>query len=376
MKHVHVCLVSHQPIPNLIPLKIAGLEPKKVILLVSPDMKTQADRIEGVINSWKIETERKPIAPFDLESALETCLEVLFMLDAENVILNVTGGTKIMALAAFEAFRKMKRPILYVDTQNREIQRIHHDSEKLPFESVLKIKPYLASYGQKIVSEGTDEQRVKRHGTIISALVREVGKYERAIGVLNKYAAPLRNIRSFPIEVEFEPHDISKPYVEELLVLLQKQGVIQYTNKKIIFSHDHDVNFVSGGWLEEYVFSVVKKISPNDLKMSVKVEWDQKGPEPPTNEYDVLFTFQNRLFIVECKTKRFAGEDREMTSADPIYKLDSLRDAAGGLFGKGMLVSYKQLTADQKKRLKANKLEYCDGPNLKHLNQTIREWIK
>ena len=376
MKYIHVCLVSAQPIPNLIPLKITGLAPEKVILLVIPDMKIQADRIEGVIKSWKIDTERYPISPFDLESARDTRLDILSRLDDKEVILNVTCGTKIMALAAFEVFREMKRPILYIDTQNREIQRIHHTSEKLAFESVLKIKPYLASYGQKIFAEDTDEQRVSRHSSVISMFLRDINKYERAIGIMNKYAAPLRNVRTFPFEVEIDKHDLSKPYFEDVLVLLQKQNVIKYKDNKIIFSHYHDVNFVSGGWLEEYVYSVVKKISPDDIKMGVKVEWDQKGPEPPTNEYDVIFTMKNRLYIIECKTKRFEGEDREPTSADPIYKLDSLRDAAGGLFGKGMLVSYRKLTADQKKRLKVNRLDYCDGPNLKNLSHKIREWTQ
>jgi len=376
MNRVHVCLVSGQPIPNLIPLKIKGLSPEKVVLLVSPDMKVQAERIEGVIKSWHIDVERYQIAPFDLESARETCLDILSRMEDEEVILNVTGGTKIMALAAFEVFREMKRLILYINTQNREIQRIHHTSEKLAFESVLKIKPYLASYGQKIIDEDTDEQRVSRHSSVISIFLRDISKYERSIGIMNKYSAPLRNVRTFPFEIEMDRQDLSKHCFEEILGLLQKQNIIKYKDNKIIFSNHHDVNFVSGGWLEEYVYSIVKKISPDDVKMGVKVEWDQKGPEPPTNEYDVMFTMQNRLYIIECKTKRFEGEDKEQTSADPIYKLDSLRDAAGGLFGKGLLVSYRKLTADQKKRLKANRLDYCDGPNLNNLNQKIREWVK
>ncbi|MEW6419781.1 MAG: DUF1887 family CARF protein [Nitrospirota bacterium] len=376
MSQIHVCLVSGQPIPNLIPLKIKGLSPEKVVLLVSPDMKVQAERIEGVIKSWGIDVERYPIAPFDLESARDTCLDILSKIEDEEVILNVTGGTKIMALAAFEVFREMKKPILYVDTQNREIQEIYHASEKLPFESVLKIKPYLASYGQKIINEDTDEQRVKRHSFVISRFISDMNKYERSIGIMNKYAAPLRNVRTVPVEVEIDKYDLSSAYFDELLILLQKENILKYANNKIKFSHYQDINFVSGGWLEEYVYSIVNRISPDDIKMGVKVEWDQKGPEPPTNEYDVIFTMKNRLYIIECKTKRFEGDDRELTGSDPIYKLDSLRDAAGGLFGKGMLVSYRKLTTDQKKRLKANKLEYCDGSNLRNLDQKTREWLK
>ena len=78
-----------------------------------------------------------------------------------------------------------------------------------------------------------------------------------------------------------------------------------------------------------------------------------------------------RNFIIDI-SRRVKIEDLTLSS----NKLDSLRDAAGGLFGKGLLVSYRKLTADQKKRLRANRLDYCDGPNLKNLNQKIREWLK
>jgi hypothetical protein len=40
-----------------------------------------------------------------------------------------------------------------------------------------------------------------------------------------------------------------------------------------------------------------------------------------------------------------------------------------------MLVSYKRLTDDQKNRLKANGLAYCDGSGLKDLRQRIEPWI-
>ena len=106
MSNIHVCLVSGQPIPNLIPLKMEGLTPHKVILLVSPDMAVQPDRIEKVIKSWKVAVERHPIAPYDLESARKTCLDILATIEDNDVTLNVTGGTKIMALAAFEVFRE------------------------------------------------------------------------------------------------------------------------------------------------------------------------------------------------------------------------------------------------------------------------------
>jgi len=90
----------------------------------------------------------------------------------------------------------------------------------------------------------------------------------------------------------------------------------------------------------------------------------------------VVFTQNNRLFLIECKTKRFEGADRAGFNDEPIYKLENLRDAAGGVYGKGMLVSYQRLTDAQKRRLTANKLSFCDGSDLKNLRGRIAQWIK
>jgi len=108
--------------------------------------------------------------------------------------------------------------------------------------------------------------------------------------------------------------------------------------------------------------------------MNVEVKWAR--PAESKNEYDILFTISNRLYIIECKTKRFSGKDVNHFGEDSIYKLDSLRDAAGGLYGKAMLVSYRRLTDDQKRRLKANRLEFCEGPSIKLLKERIKEWIQ
>jgi hypothetical protein len=77
MSHIYICLVSGQPIPNLIPLKMEVLAPQRVILLVSPDMVIQADRLEKVIRSWKIDVERHTISPYNLHSARKTCLVII-----------------------------------------------------------------------------------------------------------------------------------------------------------------------------------------------------------------------------------------------------------------------------------------------------------
>ena len=376
MSRIHVCLVSSQPIPNLIPLRMEELKPEKVVLLVSPDMETQFQRLEKVIREWGVVVEKVPIAPYDLNSAKETCMNILAKYEKEDIILNATGGTKIMAFAAFEVFREMGNTILYVDTQDRWIQMLSPQSQRLDFKGVLKVPTYLNAYGQIILKERTGKLTIDKHLPIIEELVKISEMYQEAIKILNGYAAPLRNARTFPFEIEIKKQDYANQGFQKIIELFEGHCLLKYSDGLIQFSDLEDVEFASGGWMEEYVFHTVSLLDVTDVRMGIEVKWDTAGSKYPINEYDVVFTQNNRLFLIECKTKRFEGADRAGFNDEPIYKLENLRDAAGGVYGKGMLVSYQRLTDAQKRRLTANKLSFCDGSDLKNLRGRIAQWIK
>jgi len=375
MARIHICLVSAQPIPNLIPLRMEGLKPEKVILLVTPDMTIQSERLEKVIKSWGIKVEKHPIAPYDLNSARETCIGLLTEYENEEMILNATGGTKIMAFAAFEVFRELGKKIIYVDTQDKLIQMLSPDFKKIDFAGVIKVPQYLQAYGQTIISE-KDTTIINKHIPIFNELVKLCDIYQDAVKILNKYSAPFRNARTFPLDVKVEEDDSMMPGFKDLMMLFEKHDILYLKNGILKFKGLDDIEFVSGGWLEEYVYSIVKSINVTDIRMGVEVRWDTPGKRHPFNEYDIVFTHNNRLYLIECKTKRFEGLDIKDSNDNAIYKLDSLRDKAGGVYGKGMLVSYQRLTDEQKRRLSANRLEFCDGIELRNLKNRIQKWIE
>lgn len=375
MNRIHVCLVSGQPIPNLIPLRMDELRPDKIVLLVSPAMKVQADRLERVIRTWGVLTEKKPIAPYNLKAARETCMNLLVQYEKEDVILNATGGTKIMAFAAFEVFREMGRTILYVDTQDKRIDILSPVEKRIEFKSVMKVRPYLAAYGQNITAGDVKREISAAHSNVFHEIIKNLGKLDEGISLLNKNASQYLGLRTFPFISETRQEEFENETFRSVLDLFSHHKIVEVDNGTIVYPTLESVEFAAGGWLEEYVYTVVSSLHPTDVRMRAKVQWDFNRSGAPDNEYDVVFTMYNRLYLIECKTKRFVGRDIEHKGDDPVYKLDSLRDAAGGLFGKGMLVSYRKLSDQQKRRLTVNRLEYCDGPNLKNLRERIKKWI-
>ncbi len=115
----HLCLVSAQATPNLTPVLNPETAPKRVILLVSQDMRQRADWLEAILRPRGIGVEQWPIDDaWDVEHIQLRVLEFLeretSLLESRDIALNATGGTKPMSIAAYEAFRAYDLPIFYV----------------------------------------------------------------------------------------------------------------------------------------------------------------------------------------------------------------------------------------------------------------------
>ena len=122
MKRIHLLLVSAQPIPNLIPLRIADIKPDEVILLTTKQMQTHADNLAIVAKNWKIESRQENIDDFDMEKIQSRLIDILIREDdaGNDVWLNVTGGSKIMALSCYKVMNENNK-VIYVDTYNNRI---------------------------------------------------------------------------------------------------------------------------------------------------------------------------------------------------------------------------------------------------------------
>ena len=109
----HFCFVSDQLVPNYLPVLEEELRASKVTLAVTGKMLPKAQFLQKVLESHNIETEQlllgKDSSAFD--QLQDMIIQWLEENEKDNVILNLTGGTKPMAITAQEAFRMMGKPI-------------------------------------------------------------------------------------------------------------------------------------------------------------------------------------------------------------------------------------------------------------------------
>jgi len=123
-----------------------------------------------VVRPRGLRVEEREIKPYDFNDVLDTCEAVIKENDGAQLTLNVTGGTKISALAAFQAFFFENRRIIYLDSANRRIIELSdsqgHEAAEIN-KNLVTVRDYLACYGLIMENDGS-LRPATRIGEIVS----------------------------------------------------------------------------------------------------------------------------------------------------------------------------------------------------------------
>ncbi|OKY76856.1 MAG: hypothetical protein BM485_01985 [Desulfobulbaceae bacterium DB1] len=370
---IHVCLISDQPMPNLVPLFLE--KPDKALLLVSPEMKAQADRLKNIVQPHGIAVEIREIASaYDFGAMQQTCEKIITNSPNAELTLNVTGGTKIAALAAFQSFYFNNRRIVYLDTFHNMLVQLAPENDSIPVrDNLVKVRDCLRAYGMNPLS-GKNPAPVRRPGLHDLARLLTVDS-----GLLGRLNNAIARCGKNPAYATLDVNDLG-PGADELVSLLEGCGVAgRVSSTGLNIPSREKIFFCRGGWLEEYVYWRVKDLGLRglDSAMNVKVEWDGKGRRPTENEFDVLFTHVNRLHLISCKA---GNPERETASGsratEALNELDALADRAGGIFGRAMLVSARRLSDYDRERAQKMKIFLVEGETVNHLRDELLRWIE
>ena len=377
--HTHLFLVHEDMISNITPALDPAFCPEEVFLLSSPVAIDQTERLELILKQSGVGVSRWPIDdPWDVEHIRERVLEFVVNHDHGDIALNVTGGTKPMSLAAYEIFRYLDKPVYYVQPERDYVVWLHpRDRASFDLADRIKLPAYFTAYGMRLVSCRRDG--IPEHlRTLTESLIKGVSKFSGPLSILNALASQSEGSLVSP---SLDERHVHSAYVQELIDLFVSHDLVKrIPQNKLCFPSEDARFYVNGGWLEEHVYGVLfnlRKEIPTiqDLARNIKVEWDIKG-SPVENELDVAILADNRLYIIECKTKKFTSDKGpDVATADVLYKLDTLRDYLGGAGSRAMLVSYRDLTKATRLRAKEFGIEICGHEVIHKIETTFKNWI-
>jgi hypothetical protein len=109
-----VCLISRQTMQNLLP--ILQYQPQQVVCLTTREEDDSRTHLETVLRTHHI-----PVAPplyveaYAPESVTQACRQIIAQYETTRLVANLTGGTKVMSLAAFRVFSAAQVPCIGLD---------------------------------------------------------------------------------------------------------------------------------------------------------------------------------------------------------------------------------------------------------------------
>ena len=382
----HLCLVSAQATPNLLPVLDETWRPRRVVLACSSQMKEAAQALRSVLQTkggMVIDMLDLPNA-YDYAALSEAFLNFLAEHADENIALNVTGGNKLMAVAAQEVFRAERKPVFYVNVESDEVLVIGEKVASQPLRAKLKVHEMLRAHGYNVPPAPEQPQISRELRDLTARLIDHVASAGRALGQFNALA---RAARDHNLRIELN-RDQSSLALGDIVALFEEAGLLRQQGSTLIFKNEESRFFANGGWLEAHVFEVLQSLRAQhdgltDVAMGLRVAFAGAAGKPPgrdKNEIDVAFLYRNTLHLIECKTANLAqvgnGDDSKATEA--IYKMESLLKL-GGLRTKGMVVDYRgelsKSDANQKRAAEAG-IAIVSGAQLKDLKGAInRLWL-
>ncbi len=321
--HTMFCLVSRQTMANVLPVLM--YKPKNVVLFTTPEEKKSADNLQKLFNAKSISVKRiDGLNAYDYKNFKAIVFDELKNYQSE-ITLNVTGGTKLMALAAYEVFAENNKSIIYCDTEHQHIISLYPDYKIETLKADLSISDYLLSYGFEI-KEKKDIKQVEKYFPLIEFINKNY--------LINEFVNFFKKIR------EKLSDDIPKITIlsENKNFVFYKsfdKYTIEYNIKDRSKISIESFEFKFGDWLEYLTYySLRNSYKPEpELLAGVKIV-SQDNVE---NEIDVIMLKDFVLHIYSCKSGK---SDNQFD----LFQLETLRSITSGTYGKGYFVVSKKST--------------------------------
>ena len=416
---VHICLISDNLPPNLIP--VLALKPDHVYAVVTNDrMKMIAKRFASCISRFCDGIKYYRIEDFpssDLPQIRNKAVEILDSLIKKHrqskpvlhVVVNVTGGNKPMTTGFLQAVEHLSKKkveglqisTLYVDTETDHLEYFSPTPERTPMPHVLNVERYLAVQGfviDKKTLSNTEERKIRalsRKDTTFHLATDLTDNERKFITSLNALASSALDKDKNLKRPEQSLNHLPRGAQSDLLNRLSNDGILQWRvdrPKSVTFIDAEKTGYISGGWLEEYIWLVAKSITGlEDSAMGVSGTWqDSRSDESSVpNEFDFLATSHNRMLFVECKTARLLApgpegqndlcdkckNPRNQKLQDIIHKIDALGSKARGLFGTTVMLSMLKLDRTARERAQKANITVLEGSEgLAGLKNKIEAW--
>ncbi len=380
-KRVLVLLIGGRLTPNFI--SVLALQPNEVVCLVSEDEQDKFKTVQEVLSpSANVTVNSEPVVvpAFDLQQTIERCLGIVDSFPDAEVVFNVTGATKIMAIGAYEVAKRRNCRAVYVNTANGQILDLI-PPEAISFPIQIKLSDYLSFYNREpSCTFDFNSLSISQDQALQVCDYLAHTKYgAEAIDLLRRNNRG-RGKRTITIKLK---SSLSSE-LWKVLERLNEFGILKQLKKKseTEFSYqiacNEDWNFLNGTWLEVYVWHQAKTLPLfDDCQFSFEII----GTDGVRKELDVGCIYQGQLIHCSCKS------EKKPFKTSHLDELSAVSHLLGGNFCTRLFVTNVRTPSEEDKNTwesyqrflqQANdrKIVVVTGDELPHIAEKLSQEAK
>ncbi|EGR9006704.1 DUF1887 family protein [Vibrio vulnificus] len=375
---VHVGIIDQDPVRLVTPLLDLRTVSTHIVFIGDESQRDMYQRLHSVLAQRDITSELFVIPSVVDTRLIKQSIQALaedLKSRGEDVKLNASCGLRHRLLSVYEVFRTYHWPIFVVEPNSDKLCWLYPDGrEDTQVQDRITVADYLTIFGARgefneIELPPQLDQKLHELGERWASHALELGP---GLATLNYLATTCRKEQKLDVELSEKQQGYRE--LNMLLADLVEAQIATYENGILTFANEDARRFSNGEWLETLVHSTVKQIQDDmptiqDHSLNVQV-YRQLGEREVRNELDVASVVNNKLHIIECKTKGMRDD-----GDDTLYKLESLRDLLGGLQARAMLVSFRPLRHNDITRAEDLGLALIGPDELKDLKKHLTEWF-
>lgn len=269
------------------------------------------------------------------------CRTVIGHLDPnQHYLVNLAGGSRYMTLAVQRSFARFNADFYYTKTrENVIVNTIYNDSiyddddVVTPIKHRMTVGELLAVNGLTNDANSPSRSPIRSVEYTLSFFKKFISKaltasdYEAIAQLRLHYRS---RHRAMKIKALATTGLSDRPRVDHLEAMLAHLHFVPQNADEL---SPAEVDYITGGWFEEYVYNIIKeRVKPDDISIGVHIS--HKGTAH-NNELDVVYSKNNQLFVIECKT----GVDSNRMFNEIVYKVCALREVLLGTTSKSYIFS-------------------------------------
>lgn len=324
------------------------VKPRAVEFINSRDEAYRQDEIVSALRPLAdvtLPTVCETIDAYDMDAAFEACASIVQRIGDGPFVINLSSGTKVMALGAYEFARQQQCPALYVDTNARRVLDL---TTRQGYATVpLTVENYMACYRRSPVAKFNEE-------TLSCSLEQAIELAEWLVTTGEPALTVLESIRRYgegkgkrTCRVDkYQPNNMALRVWQKLasLALLERIGNMEATFSFTLRS-DADFEFLKGTWLELFVWHEArnqrnKEGAPvfDDALFNFEIPGDSSSAR---KEIDVGLMVAGQMIHCSCK----AG-GKEIWSTRHLDELRAVSSLIGGRFCSRVFITPKKPPAE------------------------------